>query len=546
MFHGNVVTMPQRQNISQTILQQLSNWGVKTIYGYAGDSILSFLAAIAEQNNIKFVSTKNEEAAALMASAEAKLTGNMAVCLAHAGPGCAHLINGLADAYLDRVPVLAITGQVESEFIGTDHKQYIDQQGLFKSVTSYTNLITSPLSLVNTLNKAIKTAISQKTVSHISIPKDYFILESVEPPRPAEPYLTTAPISSPDVINGAISKLNQAQRPVIIIGRGAWGQTEAVQQLSEKWGAAVVNTLAGTGVVPHQFPFAVGGFGLAGTGAAKEVLNNADMVLRLGATWWPEKYVHRELRIVQVDSEPASIGSPVPVEYGVVGQVSDILPTLINGINPTMRSNWRQYIEDQKLQWQQLINQETAVKPGEPITPPMVMKAIQDSIYDNALIALDTGNHSVWFGRDFQASHQNVLLSGKWRTMGFGLPAANSAAINQPGRQVVAIVGDGCLNMQLAELTTTAQLNQPITIVVLKNNMLGMEKGRMHVAEMPQLGVDLYNPDFTSVAEACGIKAWQINDSALLYDAVHQAMASNKPSLVEVSVHELIPPGLTM
>lgn len=254
----------------------------------------------------------------------------------------------------------------------------------------------------------------------------------------------------------------------------------------------------------------------------------------------------RELRVIQVDENSTSIGSPVPVEYGVVGKVATLLPHFINGIQPAIRHQWRETISDAKNRWQQVVENETSIMSEKPVTPSMVMGAVNQCIKQDALIALDTGNHSVWFARDFQAAYQNVLFSGKWRTMGFALPAANSAAINHPGRQVVAIVGDGCLNMQLAELTTTAEMNLPVTVIVIKNDTLGMEKQRMQIGNMAQLGVDLYNPDFAGVAKACGINSWKVTNSSMLVDSIRDALNSGRPGLVEVPVQEPIPPGLSL
>lgn len=287
--------MSKQRNVAEAILEQLSAWDVKYIYGLVGDDIFYLMDALARRNTIKFYQVKHEESAAIMASAQAKLTGETGVCLADGGPGTAHLINGLADAFMDNVPVLAITGQVARKDIGTNKKQYVDQQSLLRPLVSYTGLLCDPAATPQVLENAWRPAVAGRSVSHVSVPMDVLPMPCEAAIIPPAPYLGSHPRSSSEVVQGALELMRKSHRPVILSGAGGRKAGRFLSELSLRWGAAIINTLAGTGVVDRYHPYYVGGLGHAGSPASARLLSQADLCLVVGANWWPQNYVPKDI-----------------------------------------------------------------------------------------------------------------------------------------------------------------------------------------------------------------------------------------------------------
>lgn len=521
------------QNVAMTILEQLAAWGVKFIYGYVGDNVFPLMDALAKQSKIKLIQVKHEEAAAIMASAHAKLTGEIGVCLADGGPGTVHLLNGLADAAMDRVPVLAITGQVSLREIGTNAKQYIDQQSLMRPLASYTRLITDQASVWQIMEKSLRNAVLNRSVSHISIPVDVQEQSCSTEAIPFGPFLKTSPSSAPEVINNAVQLMLNAKRPVILVGEGGRNASQAVAELAARWGGAIATTLGGIGVVDYNNPLYIGNLGHAGNMAVSNLLSQADLCLILGANWWPKKYVPKDVPIIQVDMNPANIGATTPVAYGIVGKVEEVVPSLYKDNLLSSTKEWVDKIAQLKAQFQQILEDEAQIK-TTPLHPASVMRSIEKSISDDAIISLDTGDHTVWFGRGFRPKNNKVLFSGKWRTMGFGVPAGVVAKLLNPEKQVVAIVGDGGFTMTMAEVLTTVKYNLPIIIIVFNNHSLAMEKNKMNLKGLTPLGTELYNPDFAAYAQACGCQGYHVENNKDLDDALAKALSANVPTVIDV------------
>ncbi|MGE5598107.1 MAG: thiamine pyrophosphate-binding protein [Bacteroidota bacterium] len=532
------------RTVSDLIVDQLAAWGVRSIYGYAGDSILHLLDSLAKQDRIMFYATKHEANAAFMASAEAKMFGRLGVCLAHAGPGVANLLNGLADAYLDQAPVLALTGQVDTQHIGTDYKQYLDEQVLVRPVAAYSALISSPEAAADVLTKAMHTALAQGTVAHVAVPRDIFPRLVDLEIRPPEPYLTAYPAQPEENLDRVAAVLNEAERPMILVGRGSRGQGQAIAEFAEQWGAGIISTMPAKGVVPGEHPLVVGGLGEGGSEAATDLLKEADILLVLGATWWPPAYVPRQIKIVQIDANPASIGRRAPVYYGYVGKIGDVMAKLSAKVEPQVRGAWFGRIEEARRHWRARVAAE-AERVSEPLAPQQVVRSLEKAVAPDAVIALDVGDHTLWFNRVFTGANQEVIASGTWRSMGFGLPAAIQAKLNNPARQVVALVGDGGLNMALPEFTTAVQYGVPVKVVVFNNGCLAMERNRMLAGNLKTEGTHLTNPDFAAYAEACGGHGYRVARPQELGEVLQKAMADETPCIVDVPVDPAIVPTVT-
>lgn len=529
-------------NVATYLARQLAQWGVERVYGLVGDAVLDFVDALKTASRPRFVPVTHESAAAFMASAEAKLTGRPACCVATSGPGAANLINGVADADRDRAPVLAITGQVERSRIGTDRKQYVDQPRLFSAVSAFSATVASEQALALVLPLAWRAMVGQGRAAHLSIPKDLWRLEVAAPVRPPEPFLATRPQASPDALVGAVSLMERATRPVIVCGHGARPAREAIIALAERWQAAVVRSLGGIGVVPGNHPLAVGGFGEGGTSAGHAVLRRADLALVIGSTWWPPEYVPRTLAVVQVDRQPASIGRDMEVAHGVVGETADVVPALAETVRPAHRPEWLGEIEALRRQWQ--ARAEELARPGPvPLAPAYVVRELERVLAPDAVVALDVGDHVLWFNQFFEGTSHRVLVSGTWRSMGFALPAATAAWLCDPARQVVALTGDGGLLLSAGELLTAARLDARLLLIVADNGWLAMEKNRMEAAGLSTEPARLRNFDFVRLSEAAGVRAWRVTGAGALAPVLQEAAAASGPALVDVPVSADPPPA---
>ena len=530
------------RTVAQVMVEHLVSWGVKHVFGVVGDSTFYFLDALARRPEIKFYAVRHEETAALMASAYAKLTGEIAVCTGTSGPGMVHLLNGIADAQKDGVPLIVITGQVARKDIGTHKKQYIEQQSIMQSFVSYSSLLADPAATLKVMAQAFKTAITQKTPAHLALPMDVFNLPCDLTARPPEPYLFTPANSSLEVIQGSLKLLNNAKRPVILAGVGARKASQQVLEFAERWGAGVIHTLGGVGVIPADHPLALGGLGHAGSTVSQNILSQADVCFRIGVNWWPKDYTPNNITIIELDPIPANIGEGSPIDYGLVGPAESILPQLTPLLQTVDRKDWLKTVAQAHLAWHTQIEKEIQNR-GELVPPPVLVDTMSRTIQANALICLDTGDHTIWFGRDFRPKEQQILLSGKWRTMGFGLPAAFAAKIADPARQVVALVGDGGLGMVLAEFTTAIKYNLPVVIFVVNNGGLIEEKNRMATGNLIPLGVHLHNPDFALFAKACGGEGFTVDKPDELEEILSAALQCGKPVIVDVKCDQTIIPG---
>lgn len=533
----------QVATVADTIVAQLAAWGVQRIYGVIGDTFLDLMDAIDRSKQIQFIAVKHESTAAFMASAESKLTGGLGVCVATSGPGMANLLNGLGDAFLDKASVLAITGQVQTSKIGTDTKQYIDQQVFIEPLTAYSALLASPEATVDVFTKAIHTALEWSKVTHVSVPKDLFAQQQSKAIRTRPNLVRGAVQFNPQDVGQAVEILKSARQPVVVAGIGAREAGGDVVRLCQTLGAGLILSMGAKGMIDEQFPLLLGGIGKGGSPQASEVLKKADVVLLAGDTWWPEDYVPQDTRIVQVDYNAASIGSKFSVELGLVGDTKTILPALVDQLQGhQVNQQWTEQVRKARQAWYAQVEQEATTE-GTPVHPARLIRALQNVVREDAVVCVDTGDHTVWFNRIFQGTKQKVLFSGTWRSMGFGLPAALAAQLAEPDKQVVALVGDGCLGMSLADLSTAVRYNLPITIVVVNNGNLQMETDRQKVGDHSTIGSELTNPDFVRVAEACGLAAFRVLDSREVESVLSQAVSLPGPVLVEVVTDDVMFPN---
>ena len=527
------------RTVAELILDQLSLFGVKRIYGVVGDAIFGLIDALARQDKIKFIAVKHESTAAFMASAEAKLTGSLAVCTATMGPGVTNLLNGLGDAYADKAPVLVITGQAPRNKIGTAFKQYVNQQELVKPFASYSENLASQDAIIELLQKAAQTSMGQRAVSHLSIPKDLFEKIVAVKPRPLPAVIEGVSTFTKESLEQATTIMKTAKRPMILAGAGSAVAPEAVEELAEVWGAGILTSLGGKGLFNESSPNLLQGIGEGGNPHAPEVFKKADVVLLSGTTWWPEGYVPTDARIIQIDKHFDKIEKGIPTELGITGETQEVIPLLIEGLQGFQRSeDWVTSCREIKEKWTQQNEQEGSTA-GYPAYPSRIVRAIDQTVAADAILTLDTGNVTIWMNRNFRPQkEQAVLFSGYWRTMGFGLPAAMAAKLEKPEKQVVAVVGDGGLQMTLADLLTASRYELNITVVVMNNHALQMERDKLKAEGGKEVGVELTNPDFVKVAEACGWKGFRPESDTDLESVLQEALNTNSPALVDIRTEQ--------
>jgi pyruvate dehydrogenase (quinone)/pyruvate oxidase len=530
-----------QQKLSRVMIEQLNNWGVEHIYGYAGDTILKFFSEL-KDSPIKLYTTKNEAAAGLMASAESKLKGQLSVCLADGGPGTTNILNGVADAYSDRTPMLLITGQVESWNIGTNYEQFIKQMNLTDSLTVYSALVTNPESIVDLLVKAMTKAIVEGGVSHLVIPMDMWDKEVNAQARDYLPHLDELRLPDDELINQSVELINQAQKPMILYGRGAKGCREELLEFANKINGGLISTLAAKGMIEYNQQLYLGGLGHAGNEKADNLLKEADLVIILGATWWPMDSVPRNPRIIQLDAIKENIGMTHPVEVGVLGELKSSLQLLLEKVSAKNNQEWRAKVEGtRELLLTKLSREYNNNQTG--ICPKEVMKSLANILGEDEIITLDSGDNVVWFAKYFSKRCEEVLISGKWRTMGFALPAALAAKINYPQKPVTCIIGDGGIAMVLAELLTAKRYNLPVRIIVMNNGVLAMERNKMLSANLKEEEVNLSNPDFIKLAESCGIKGMRAESVEELDYILNQHQDMTETILIDVVTAAPVPAG---
>ncbi len=521
--------------VSDVMIEQMAEWGVKYIFGIPGTSSLGVIDAIRKNEKITYIQVRHEQTAAFMASAYGKLTGNVAVCLTVAGPGATNLSTGLYDAKLDHSPVLALTGQVERHNIGTDFTQEIDQHSFFEPICVFNKTVMSKEQSTVLVTQAIKHALLEKGVSHIGIPNDVQKLPYDADIKPFEGNLANRAISQAKThIINAIRLINDSKRPVIIAGFGSMEQGDNLIKLAEKITAPIVTTFRGKGVIDEDNSMYMGSHGGIGSTAASEMVQKSDLLIVIGSSFSDLTQIP-EKPTVQIDIDPMMIARKYPVEVGLLGNTSEIIPELLSLVKEREDNDYQEEMRRLKQDWMNLLDEEIQMD-KTPIRPQYIIKTLNQKLDDDAIIALDVGENAWWFGRNFwMTSKQKMLLSGNLGSMGFGLPASLAAKITYPNRQVVCITGDGGFSMVMADFMTAVKYELPIKVFLFNNKQLGMIMLEQKIEKYTNWQTELQNCDFASFARDCGGLGIKVNTPEELPDAVDQALNSKKPVIVDIN-----------
>ena len=543
------------ETAADILVETLTAWGVDTIFGLPGDGINGIMEALrTRQDRVRFVQVRHEEAAALAAVGYAKVTGRLGVCLATSGPGGIHLLNGLYDAKMDHVPVLAVTGLQHHDLIATWTQQDVELDKLFMDACAYNARIMGAAHVQNVVDIACRSALAYRKPCHVTIPIDVQAMPAKKDQRSERN--VAEHVSSvmahgggeadPVALERAVRLLDEGDRVFILAGRGALCAREELLTLAERLGAPIGKALLGKAAVPDDHPLTTGGVGLLGTRPSEEAMKACDTLLIVGSSFPYVEYYPEpgKARGIQIDRDPQRIGLRYPVEAGLVGDCAKVLRALAERVR---RKEDRSFLgEAQKgmRAWRALLA-ERGGRTDVPIKPEVPVQALGPLLADDAILICDCGNNTAWTARhvELTGANQSFACSGTLATMAAGLPYAIGASIAFPERQVVLVAGDGGLSMLMGDLVTLAKYRLPVKIIVLKNDILGMiEWEQLGKMGNPQYGVELEPIDFAKVAEACGLRGLRVERPGACAETLRAALAAPGPCLVEVPIDPNEPP----
>ena len=551
------------ETVGDFLLSRLAGeWGVKRIYGYPGDGINGIIGAFEREGpRPEFIQTRHEEMAAFMACAHAKFTGEAGVCLATSGPGAVHLLNGLYDAKLDHQPVLAIVGQQARAGLGGNYQQEIDLQSLFKDVASeYVQTATDAAQIRHLVDRALRIALSERTVTCVIVPNDLQEEEAVPTPPHAHGTVHSSAgyerpriVPSEDQLSRAAEVLNGGERVAMLIGAGTLGAAEEVIEVADILGAGVAKALLGKAALPDDLPFVTGSIGLLGTKPSWDLMQDCDTLLMVGSSFPYSEFLPEEgqARGVQIDIDGRMVGIRYPMEVNLIGDSAATLRALAKLLIRKQDRSWREGIEGGVRDWWETI-EKRAQQPADPINPQLVFHELSQRLPERAILASDSGSAANWYARDVKLRPgMQASLSGTLATMGPGVPYAIAAKFAHPERPVIALVGDGAMQMNgLAELITIAKYrerwaDQRLIVMVLNNrdlNQVTWEQRAMSGDPKFEGSQSLPDVPYAHWAELLGLRGIRTDDPAQVGAAWDQALASDRPVVLEVVTDPEVPP----
>jgi pyruvate dehydrogenase (quinone) len=539
--------------VADTVVAHLRAGGVRRVYGLPGDSLNGFTDALRRDGAIQWLHVRHEEAAAFAATAEATLTGELAVCAASCGPGNTHLVNGLFDASRSRVPVLTIAAQIPSHEIGSGYFQETHPQELFRECSVYTELISTAAQLPRVLRIAMRTAVSRQGVAVLVVPGD-ILLETDRNNEQVSSIRPTATVSRPvdDELAAAAALLNASERVTILAGAGCAGAHAELTGAARVLQAPIVHTLRGKEHVEYDNPFDVGLTGLLGFASGYRAMESCDALLILGADFPYRDFYPSDVPVVQVDVRGEQIGRRLPVEYPLVGTVRDTLAALVPLLKAKEAGDrnhlgrMRQHYVRTRRDLDKLAR---ADHNRTPLHPQFVAQAVSEAASGDAVFIPDVGSPIIWSARYLAMNGRRRLIGSFIHgSMANAMPQAMGAQAAFPGRQVIALSGDGGISMLLGDLITLRQHGLPVKVVVFDNSALAFVELEMMSAGIPKWGTDLNNPDFAEVARSVGLYGVRVERPDELRPALQTAFEHDGPALVNVLTRrqELsVPPHVT-
>ena len=543
--------------VSEALIGRLADWGVDTVFGLPGDGINGIMEGLRrQQDRVRFLLVHHEEAAAFMATGYAKATGKLGVCLATSGPGGIHLLNGLYDAKLDHVPVLAITGMQETSLLGTGYQQEVNLDKLYEDVAEYDQMIYNPAQLPTVVDNAVRIAYARRGVTHLTVPNDIQVADAgadpwphVAPARPPQtaPVMLSAPAQprEQDLLRVA-SLLADGDKIAILAGAGARHARKELLEVAETLAAPIVKTLSGKDTVPDDSPYTTGGIGLLGTKPSEDLMEEIDTLLMVGTNFPYTKHLPApgKVRVAQIEADPVRAGARIPTEAPVVGDAKLALQGLLPLLKPRSDTRFLQKYQKAMGKWRE--NMTALQNPKrDPIAPQYVVSVLDELAANDSVLTCDSGTIATWAARHWHIrGGREFFLSGNLATMAPGMPYAIGIQHAMPGRQVIAYVGDGGFAMLMAEFITAIKHKLPVKIVINNNNSLGQILWEQMVLGYPEYGVRQPEPfvDYAALATANGALGIKVERARDVHKAVQRALSHNGPALVDVNVNPDEPP----
>ncbi|MBW8904420.1 MAG: thiamine pyrophosphate-requiring protein [Betaproteobacteria bacterium] len=549
------------ETVGDFLLKRLGQWGVKRIYGYPGDGINGIMGALGRNKEMDFIQARHEELAAFMACAHAKFSGEIGVCLATSGPGAIHLLNGLYDAKMDHQPVLAIVGQQKRSGLGGDYQQEVDLVSLFKDVASeYVHMATTPAQVRHLVDRAVRIALEHRTVTCIVFPNDVQDMKAV--PTPPREHGTVhsgigrsahALLPPEEELRVAADILNAGKRVAILAGAGALHATDELMETAELLGAGIAKALLGKAAVPDDLPYVTGSIGLLGTEPSWEMMENCDTLLMVGSAFPYSEFLPAEgkARGVQIDIDGRMLSLRYPMEMNLVGDSKATLRGLIPLLERKADRGWRQAIEKNVAHWWKVL-EGRAMADAKPINPQRVFWELSPRLPERAILTCDSGSAANWYARDLKIRRGMMAsLSGGLATMGPGVPYAIAAKFVHPDRPVIAMVGDGAMQMNgINGLATAAKYwrrwsNPTLIFMVLNNGDLNQVTWEQRVMEGdPKYSAsqDVADFPYARYAELLGLEGLRVERPEDVGPAWERALVATRPMVLEMVTDPNVPP----
>ena len=542
VFVGVEQEPPHQTTVTDIMAETMVNWGIDRVFGIVGHSNLGLADAfrrLEEKGKLKFIGVRHEGAASFAASAYGKLTGRPAACFAIAGPGSTNMFTGLWDAKVDRAPILALTGQVATQVVGTGNFQEVDLVRAFQTVAEFNQRVEQQSRHTELMTLAIKHAILQRDVAHLTFPDQVQVLPANgEKSQTPEGRITTLDIAPPqESLDKALELLKNAQRPVIIVGHGARLNMKAIISFADKLNCPVMTTFKGKGQISDSHRLGCGVLGRSGTPIASYFMNEADLLLVIGASFSNHTGITPKKPTIQIDFDPLALSKFDKIDVTVYGEISRTVGLLNEQIDLIKQNkvNQDKEISERWKIWKAEKEKRLLEDRGEGVSSIAVFDMLMKTAPENAVMCVDVGNNAYSFGRYFESKKQTFLMSGYLGSIGFAFPAAMGAwAAVGNDRPIIAVAGDGGFCQYLAELTTAVKYNMPIKTIVLNNNELGKISKEQRAGGWDKWATDLVNPDFAEYAENCGALGIRVTDKNDLEEAMIRLFNHKGPGLIEV------------
>ncbi len=550
------------KTVGQFILERLARWGVRRVFGYPGDGIIGLIGALPRVGELEFVQVRHEEMAAFMACAHAKFTGQVGVCMATSGPGAIHLLNGLYDAKMDHQPVVAIVGQSAREAMGGSFQQEVDLPNLFKDVAhEYVQTLMVPQQTRALVDRAVRIALAERTVTCLVVPNDVQELSYEDPPHAhstvhtaiGRGWLPPRVVPREEDLRRAAEILNEGRKVAILAGAGARGAAAELEAVADRLGAGCAKALLGKDVLPDGLPWVTGAIGLLGTKPSWDLMMECDTLLMVGTSFPYAEFLPREgqARGVQIDLDGRMLAIRYPVELGLVGDSAETLRALVPLLRRKQDRSWRERIEREVATWWRVLDAR-AMSPARPINPQRLYWELSPRLPDDSIICADSGSSANWFARDLKIRPgMRCSLSGNLATMGPGVPYAIGAKFAHPDRVVLALVGDGAMQMNgSAELVTAAKYwkrwkDPRLVVLVLANrdlNQVTWEQRVMTGDPKLEASQDVPAFPFASYAESIGLLGIRVDRPEDIGPAWDRALSADRPCVVEAITDPEVPP----